>query len=161
MLQQRTGPIPNQMRRRREMMDRMMEILGVDSLTAVRLDRGRAFVEARRNCRHCQHESECRFWLGSFEDLSSFPGFCPNVGYFQRCGLLGSYGLGRGCRSERRANSASQGEGPAERDQQEATKLIRKLLWLGMYEEASDLQKKSAKPGLSGRVAVELPLATD
>lgn len=51
-------PMFNQIRRRQELVDQMMHTLGVDVLTAVRLDKGQAFVRARARCRDCLRESE-------------------------------------------------------------------------------------------------------
>jgi hypothetical protein len=88
-------PMFNQVRRREELMDQMMQTLGVDVLTAIRLDRGQSFVDARARCRECLHESECRIWLDLPQGLPSPPDFCPNANFFRSCGLLGTYGLWR------------------------------------------------------------------
>jgi Family of unknown function (DUF6455) len=88
-------PMFNQVRRRQELMDHMVQRLGVDLLTAICADQGQAFVEARGRCRNCLHESECRNWLESSEALPLPPDFCPNTNFFRKCGLLGSYGLWR------------------------------------------------------------------
>jgi hypothetical protein len=88
-------PTFDQVRRRQELMDQMMHRLGVDPLAAIGIDKGRAFIQARSKCRHCLHESECRVWLDLSRALPLPPDFCPNGGFFQRCGLLGAYGLGR------------------------------------------------------------------
>jgi len=88
-------PTFNQVRRRQELMDEMMERLGVDVLTAVRADNGQGFVQARARCRDCLHESECRLWLDSSPILPLPPAFCPNAKFFRSCGLLGAYGLWR------------------------------------------------------------------
>lgn len=88
-------PALNQVLRRQELMDRMMERLGVDALTAVSLDKGQTFVEARAACRYCQQESACRAWLDAPKAPTSPPEFCPNARFFLRCGLFGSFGLGR------------------------------------------------------------------
>jgi hypothetical protein len=88
-------PMFNQVRRRQELMDQMMQTLGVDVLTAVRLDKGQGFVRARARCRDCLHESECRLWLDSSPILPLPPNFCPNADFFWTCGLLGVHGLWR------------------------------------------------------------------
>ena len=88
-------PTFNQVLRRQKLMDHMMERLGVDVLTAVNVDMGQAFVEARAKCRHCQHEAACRTLLDSSGAEPSPPAFCPNACFFFRCGLFGSHGLGR------------------------------------------------------------------
>lgn len=81
--------------RRQELMDAMMQTLGVDILTAIRAQSGEAFVEARHKCRNCQHETACCTWLGSPPTVPSPPDFCPNADFFRACGLLGCHGLGR------------------------------------------------------------------
>ena len=91
----RRWPIFNPVRRRQELMDHMMQRLGVDVLTAIRADDGQAFVEARARCRSCLHESDCRNWLESSEGLPLPPDFCPNANLLRTYGLLGSYGLWR------------------------------------------------------------------
>ena len=88
-------PIFNEVRRRQELMDHMMQRLGVDVLVAVRANEGQAFVEARAKCRNCLHESACRNWLESPGTLPFPPDFCPNADFFRTCGLLGCYGLWR------------------------------------------------------------------
>ena len=52
-----------------ELMDRMMEVIGVDHAVAARVDRGEAWYEARTNCISCCHEWECRNWLECSEEL--------------------------------------------------------------------------------------------
>jgi len=88
-------PMFNQIRRRQELMDQMMQTLGVDVLTAVRLDSGQTFVRARARCRDCLRESECRKWLDRPQGSPLPPDFCPNADFFRSCGLLGVYGLWR------------------------------------------------------------------
>ena len=68
-----------------ELMDRMMEVIGVDHAVAARVDRGEAWYEARTNCISCCHEWECRNWLECSEELPLPPDFCPNVEFFHRC----------------------------------------------------------------------------
>lgn len=84
-----------QARRRHELMDAMMQTLGVDVLVAVGLEEGQAFVKARSRCRLCPHESACRYWLASPSRVPLPPNFCPNTCFFHRCGLLGAHGLRR------------------------------------------------------------------
>jgi hypothetical protein len=88
-------PMFNRVRHRQELMDQMMQTLGVDVFTAVRLDKGQGFVQARARCRDCLHESECRTWLDLPRGLPSPPHFCPNNDFFCACGLLGLHGLWR------------------------------------------------------------------
>lgn len=70
---------------RQELMERMMRTSGVDVLTAVRVDGGLAFFEARAKCRFCRHEGACRGWLESPEGLQMAPDFCPNAKFFRAC----------------------------------------------------------------------------
>ncbi|XSG82038.1 MAG: DUF6455 family protein [Methyloligella sp. ZOD6] len=84
-----------QARRRHELMDRMMQKLGVDVLAAIGLDNGQAFVRARSECRLCPQANVCRFWLACSTGEAKPPDFCPNARFFHRCGLLGSHGLWR------------------------------------------------------------------
>jgi hypothetical protein len=88
-------PTFNQVRHRQALMDQMMSRLGVDILTAIGVEKGSAFVEARSKCRRCLHESECRVWLDANGTRPMPPNFCPNACFFHRCGLLGAYGLWR------------------------------------------------------------------
>ena len=68
-----------------ELMDRMMEVVGVNPAVAARVDKGEAWYEARTNCISCCHECECRNWLECSEGLPIPPNFCPNVEFFRRC----------------------------------------------------------------------------
>jgi hypothetical protein len=79
----RLWPTLEQVFRRRELMDHMMRTSGVDVLTAVRVDGGLTFIEARDKCRHCLHEDACRDWLGFSEGLQMPPNFCPNASFFR------------------------------------------------------------------------------
>jgi hypothetical protein len=78
-------PTLKQVLRRQELMDRMMQTSGVDVLTAVRVDGGLAFVEARAKCRYCLHEGECQNWLESSEGPRMPPDFCRNANFFRAC----------------------------------------------------------------------------
>jgi len=60
---------------RHELMDRMMRTSGVNVLSAVRVDGGLAFIEARAKCRLCLHEGACRDWLESYNELQPPPDF--------------------------------------------------------------------------------------
>lgn len=78
-------PTLEQVLLRQELMDRMMQTSGVDVLTAVRVDGGLAFVEARAKCRYCPHEGACGDWLESSEGLQRPPDFCHNARFFLAC----------------------------------------------------------------------------
>ncbi len=77
-------PTHEELLRRYELMDRMMEAHGVDALAALRVDGGLAFIEARAKCRYCRHEAVCRNWLAS-EGHRGSPNFCPNAAFFRSC----------------------------------------------------------------------------
>jgi hypothetical protein len=76
-------PTRKQVLLRQELMDRMMQTSGVDVPSAVRVDGGLAFVEARAKCRFCLHEDACCAWLGFSEGLQMPPDFCPNASFFR------------------------------------------------------------------------------
>ncbi len=50
-----------------ELMQRMMERMAVNAITAMRMDGGMAWCEARTKCIFCRHEEECRHWLDGSE----------------------------------------------------------------------------------------------
>jgi len=81
----RLWPTLKQVQRRQELMDRMMQTSGVDVLTAVRVDGGLAFAEARAKCRYCLHDGACRGWLEPSKGLQMPPDFCPNSTFFLAC----------------------------------------------------------------------------
>jgi len=78
-------PMFNRIFHQAELMDRMMELVGVNPGSAARIDRGVVWYEARTNCIACAHEHECRNWLECSEGLPVPPDFCPNVEFFQQC----------------------------------------------------------------------------
>jgi len=78
-------PTLEQVLRRQELMDRMMRTSGVDVPTAVRVDGGLAFMEARAKWRYCLYEGVCRDWLELSEGLQMPPDFCPNARLFSAC----------------------------------------------------------------------------
>ena len=77
-------PTPEQLQRRHELMDRMMQKRGVEAYAARRVDGGLAFHEARAKCRYCLHEEECRRWL-TIRTPRTSPDFCPNAAFFVTC----------------------------------------------------------------------------
>ena len=77
-------PTEEQLRRRNELMDRMMQKRGVDTDVARRVDGGLALKEARAKCRYCLHEETCRRWLTIRAPRTS-PDFCPNAAFFLTC----------------------------------------------------------------------------
>jgi hypothetical protein len=77
-------PTLEEARQRQDLMDRMMQIRGVDVLTVLGVDGGLAFIEARAKCRYCLHEEVCRRWLAT-EAPRTPPYFCPNAAFFLSC----------------------------------------------------------------------------
>jgi len=77
-------PTQKQLRRRYELMDRMMQKRDVDTNTVLRVDGGLAFLEARARCRYCLHEEACRRWL-TIRAPQRSANFCPNATFFQTC----------------------------------------------------------------------------
>ena len=73
-------PTLEEARQRQDLMDRMMQIRGVDVPTVLGVDGGLAFIEARAKCRYCLHEEVCRRWL---EAPRMAPHFCPNAAFFR------------------------------------------------------------------------------
>ena len=81
-------PMLNRVLQQAELMDRMMEHLGVNAATAARLDKGTAFYEARTRCIACHCERQCQNWLRRppVEPSMEPPEFCHNSAFFRRCG---------------------------------------------------------------------------
>ena len=77
-------PTPEQLSRRLDLMDRMMQKRGVDICAARGVDGGMAFNEARAKCRYCLHEEACRRWL-TIRAPRTNPDFCPNAAFFLSC----------------------------------------------------------------------------
>jgi Family of unknown function (DUF6455) len=73
-----------QLRRRYELMERMMQKRGVDTNAARCVDGGLAFLQAHAKCRYCLHEEACRRWLTIRAPRTS-PDFCPNAAFFLTC----------------------------------------------------------------------------
>jgi hypothetical protein len=78
-------PMLDRIFRQAELMDRVMDRLGVDPFTAARLDRGMAWYEARSKCIACCCERQCRTWLESPDPPPAPPQSCPNGEFFRRC----------------------------------------------------------------------------
>jgi hypothetical protein len=77
-------PTQTQLRRRFELMDRMMRKRGVDTNAARRVDGGLALLDARAKCQYCRNEEACRRWL-TIRAPRRPPDFCPNAAFFQTC----------------------------------------------------------------------------
>jgi hypothetical protein len=78
-------PMLNRILRHAELMDRMMERVGVDPAVAVRVDRGMAWYEARSRCISCSKGQQCRVWIQGCEGLRAPPKFCGNAEFFRSC----------------------------------------------------------------------------
>ena len=83
-------PVYNRVFRQAELMDRMMERMGVDPSVAVRRENGMAWYEARTRCIDCVHERRCRSWFEPSSSSGAEPDFCPNARFFQECGGSGT-----------------------------------------------------------------------
>ena len=83
-----SSPMLDRVFRQAELMDRMMERVGVNPAAAARVDRGTAWYEARTSCIACCSERQCRDWLTLSETqaVSAPPEFCHNGAFFHRCG---------------------------------------------------------------------------
>ena len=68
-----------------DLMDRMIERVGVNPAVVARLDRGMTWYAARTRCVECNHSRECRAWVNGSAPGTSPPGFCPNAALFQSC----------------------------------------------------------------------------
>jgi hypothetical protein len=82
-------PMLNRVLQQAELMDRMMEHLGVVRVTAARLEKGMAWYEARSQCIACHNDRQCQEWLkrAAAEPSIGPPGFCHNSAFFRRCEL--------------------------------------------------------------------------
>jgi hypothetical protein len=74
--------------RQAELMDRMIQRVGVDPVTVARIDRGMAWYEARTRCIACCNERQCNEWLASPGTVAASepPEFCHNAELLRRCG---------------------------------------------------------------------------
>lgn len=126
-----------QVRRRQELMDCVMEKCGVDVLKSVRAQNGDGFFEARAKCRVCAHEDNCRSWCLKASQLLP-PSFCPNANFFRACrqpplnghATLNSNTLVKRWEQAPNASFEQQASG-------ELLKLIWKLRWLGEDDDAN------------------------
>ena len=82
-------PMLNRVLHQAELMDRMIERLGVNPAAAARLEKGMAWYEARSQCIACHNEGKCQEWLkrAPVEPSDEPPGFCANFAFFRRCKL--------------------------------------------------------------------------
>lgn len=68
-----------------ELMDRMIERVGVNPAVVARLDHGTAWYAARTRCIECRHVRECRAWVDGSTPGTPPPDFCPNAALFRAC----------------------------------------------------------------------------
>ena len=68
-----------------DLMDRMIDRVGVNPAVVARLDRGKTWYAARTRCIECSHSRECRAWVDGSAPGTSPPDFCPNGKLFQSC----------------------------------------------------------------------------
>lgn len=76
-----------------ELMDRVMEAIGLAPARAARIDRGMAFYEARTRCIECVRDGPCRDWLAGLPagKAPHPPAFCCNAAFFDRAKKTTSY----------------------------------------------------------------------
>ena len=68
-----------------ELMDRMMERVGVNPAEAACVDGGLAWLEARTKCIFCRHIGECCNWLEGSDTRTTPTDFCPTSEFFRSC----------------------------------------------------------------------------
>jgi Family of unknown function (DUF6455) len=79
-------PMLDRVFRQADLMDRVIERVGVNPAVAARVDRGVAFYEARTKCISCCLEQECRKWLEQRPVEPPGPAdFCPNAEFLRYC----------------------------------------------------------------------------
>jgi hypothetical protein len=68
-----------------DLMDQVMEAAGINPARAARMDRGRAWYEARSRCIACHDDRRCRAWLASGDgaQVRDAPALCPNRAFFE------------------------------------------------------------------------------
>jgi hypothetical protein len=76
-------PMLERIFRHAELLDRMLERLGIDAVAAARLDGGMARYEARTKCIGCCRERQCSEWLARSAP-GEWPEFCCNAEFFRR-----------------------------------------------------------------------------
>jgi hypothetical protein len=75
-----------------DLMDRVMDAIGINPARAARIDRGIARYEARSRCIGCADDQKCRSWLAhtSGAKANTPPEFCPNAAFFRLAGQINS-----------------------------------------------------------------------
>src|SRR5262245_20451697 len=78
-------PMMDRVLQQAELMDRMMECVGVEPVRAARLDNGTAWYVARSRCIACPHDRRCGAWIAEqVTKPCEPPGYCANVAFFHR-----------------------------------------------------------------------------
>ena len=75
-----------------ELMDRMMERVGVAPVEAACVDGGLAWLEAGTKCIFCRHVGTCCSWLEGSDTRTVPSEFCPNTEFFDSCAEHSSTG---------------------------------------------------------------------
>jgi len=73
-----------------ELMDRMMERVGVAADEAACVDGGLAWLEASTKCIFCHNVGTCCSWFENSETDATPENFCPNIKFFDTCAEYGS-----------------------------------------------------------------------
>ena len=60
-----------------DLMDRMIDRVGVNPAVVARLDRGMTWYAARTRCIECSHSRECRAWVAGTKEGNTHTNFCP------------------------------------------------------------------------------------
>ena len=81
------GPMLDRVLQQAELMDRMIESVGVNLVALARRDRGMAWYEGRSRCIDCHHSRECGDWLERqpSQPTPLPPEFCVNGDLFRAC----------------------------------------------------------------------------
>ena len=73
------------LRQRPELMDRMMQRMGVNQTEAARVDGGLAWLEARTKCLFCRRIGTCCKWIESSDAQTTPANFCQNYEFYRSC----------------------------------------------------------------------------
>jgi hypothetical protein len=77
-----SSPILNRIFRQAELMDRMMDRVGVTATVAMQSNNGMAWYEARTKCIDCVDHKACQRWLDNPDAHAVPPEFCANARFF-------------------------------------------------------------------------------
>ena len=78
-------PMMQRVLRQADLMDRMMQCVGIEPVRAARIDKGVAWYEARSRCIACVHDRRCREWIAERRGTPQPvpPAFCENAEFFR------------------------------------------------------------------------------